>query len=125
MKKLVNKAKQLLFSPIVAILLTIVAGLYLFQNHRRLDRLELSKKNIQNTQKAVESLQESIKEVDLKLEQAQQPLAKEKIIRDELLHQKENELVLKLPEIKIEEEEREIKVEQSNWEAWMEVVGRE
>lgn len=125
MKKLLNKAKQLLFSPIVAILITIIASLYLLQNHRRLDRLELSRKNIQSTEQTVQSLQESIGEVDLELEQAQQPLAKEKIIRDELLHQKENELVLKLPEIKIEEQEQELVLEQSNWEAWMEVVGRE
>lgn len=121
-KKIIKVLEKIALSPIFVIIFTLLAGYFLLQNNRKLKRVELSRNNIHLTEKEVSSLQESIENLDLELNQANNSLAKEKIIRDELLQQKENELVLKLPDLvesdtKIEETE-----EKSNFEKWFELL---
>ncbi len=121
-KKIIKVLEKIALSPIFVIIFTLLAGYFLLQNNRKLKRVELSRNNIHLTEKEVSSLQESIENLDLELNQANNSLAKEKIIRDELLQQKENELVLKLPDLvesdtKIEETE-----EKSNFEKWLELL---
>ncbi len=118
-KKSLNK---ILFNPITAILLSLIAGYFLIKNHQQLNRVELSRKNIQLTEKEVASLKDSVESLDEELNKASNPLAKEKIVRDELLQQKENEFVLKLPDIIESEIKTEETKEKSNFEAWLEIV---
>lgn len=117
-----KKLKKILFNPIAAILLSLIAGYFLIKNHQQLNRVELSRKNIQLTEKEVSFLKDSVQNLDEELNKANNPLAKEKIIRDELLQQKENEFVLKLPDIVKNEIKTEEAKEKSNLEAWLELV---
>ena len=100
--------EKIVLSPIFILLFTLLACYFLLQNNKKLRRIELSRSNIHLTEKEVSSLQNSIEKLDFELDQAKDPLNQERIARDQLLQQKENELVLKLPdfiesEIKIEE----------------------
>lgn len=121
-KKIIKLVEKIVFSPVAAILLTIIAGYFLLLNNRQLNRIELSRNNIHLTEKEVSSLQKSIEGLDLELNQANNPLAKEKIVRDELLQQKENELVLKLPDIVKNETKTKEAIEKNNLKKWLELV---
>jgi uncharacterized protein YlxW (UPF0749 family) len=121
-KKIKMVIEKIVLSPIFILLFTLLACYFLLQNNKKLRRIELSRSNIHLTEKEVSSLQNSIEKLDFELDQAKDPLNKERIARDQLLQQKENELVLKLPdfiesEIKIEEVK-----EKSNFERWLELL---
>jgi len=120
MKKIISK---IIFHPLTAVVLTIVSIFILMQNHQKLKRLDIARKNIQQAKQEVKAVEEELLQVEAALEAAQEPLTQETLLRDSLLMQREGELVIKLPEINIVEEESEREqIDEDNWRAWMEVV---
>lgn len=120
MKKTISR---IIFHPLTAVVLTIIGLFILMQNHQRLKRLDIARQNIQQAEQEVEAAEEELLQVETALEEAQEPLAQETLLRDSLLMQREGELVIKLPEISIVEEEAEREqIDEGNWQAWMEVV---
>ncbi len=114
--------QKYLNNHLVALFLTIIAIIFIISLRQNLQKIEVSQKNVGKLEQQVQKLETEIENKQTRLEKAQQPLAKEKIARDELLLQKDNELVVQLPEIIIKAEEKQAPEEKTSWEKWQEVL---
>ncbi len=110
--------KKWVQSPIVIIIATLLAISFILSLRKNLSRLTLSEHNLNILRSEVNDLQTEVDNKQQELELAKQPLAKEKIARNELLLKKEGEYVIQLPEIKLPEEKMLADKELSNWEKW-------
>jgi len=114
--------QKYLNNPFIIILLSTISIIFIISLKQNLQKIEVSQKNVEKLGQQVQKLETEIENKQTSLEKAQQPLAKEKIARDELLLQKENELVVQLPEIRIEAEEKQVPEAKTNWEKWKQVL---
>jgi cell division protein FtsB len=114
--------KQILYRPVVVFVITICAAYFIFSLKNNLKRVDLSQQNLATIQAEVDELDQSVTQQKEELAIAEQPLAKEKITRNELLMQKEGEIVIRLPEIEIPEPVA-VKADVATpWEEWQELL---
>ena len=85
-------------------------------------RLELSRKNVKFEEREKERIQQNVKLLESRVEHAGKPLVQEQLVRNELLYQKEGEVVIKLPEIEIEESDTLAAPKEESWQKWLELV---
>lgn len=119
MKRLFSK---IIYHPLGICCITAFVLLIILQNTQRLKRLDIAKQNIKQAEEKVEAVETEFTKIENLLEEAQEPLAQERIVRDSLLMQKNNELVIKLPEINVVFEEDNQEKEVSNWQAWIKLI---
>jgi cell division protein FtsB len=96
--------KKVLYHPLFVALITLLVIFFIFNLRSKLQRLTLSQENLRTIQKEVNQQEKSVEELKELSEKSQTPLTVEKLTRSELLMQKEDEVVIKLPEIKTEKE---------------------
>ena len=114
--------KRILYRPVVVFVITIFAAYFIFSLKNNLKRTELSQQNLATIQAEVDELDQSVTQQKEELTIAEQPLAKEKIARNELLMKKEGELVIRLPEIEIVEPTAVGADVLTPWEEWQELL---
>lgn len=114
--------KKILYHPLVITAVTILVMIIIFSLRHNLKRLSLSQENLRSAQIVYEKQKQETAKQEAMLENMQQPLAKEKLVRNELLKQKEGEVLIKLPDITIERQESEKKQEKTIFEQWLEVL---
>jgi len=110
--------KQILYRPVVVFVITILAAYFIFSLRNNLKRVGLSQQNLATKQTEVDELDQSVTQQKEELAIAEQPLAKEKIARNELLMQKDGEIVIRLPEIEIPEPATVEADVAAPWEEW-------
>lgn len=115
--------KKIFYHPVLIVATTILVFVAIFSLQQRLQRLSLSQENLKSAQKSFENQKMITQQDQDTLEEKKQPLSQEKLIRDELLGQTENEIAIKLPDIILEQEEPEQVPEKSIYEQWLEVLG--
>ncbi len=119
MHKIVDR---LIFNPLFVIVVTVLVTAGIIGLRQNSKRLYLSEMNVKREVQDRDRVKAEVLELTAKIEQSNEPLVKDKLIRNELLHQKEGEIVIKLPTVKpiIEEELEEMEME--NWQKWLELI---
>ncbi|MBP7875734.1 hypothetical protein KA012_01935 [Candidatus Woesebacteria bacterium] len=117
--------RKLLEHPLVILLITIVAGIFMFS-------LSISSKNKVGGAKTLVTLDESVarqqqrvQELEEQVRISSDPFIQERIQRDERLQQKPGEIVLQLPAVPMPSPTPKPEVIQlSPWQEWREVLFR-
>lgn len=97
--------KQFIYSPPAIIILTLITVFLIISLRGNLEKVDISRQNFLNIQQDVTELRDNLKPKKQRLESAQQPLAKEKIARNELLKKKPGEYVLYIQDVELNKEE--------------------
>lgn len=116
-----NEVSKILSHPITIVLFSLIFVLFFISLRKNATKTKISTQNISTLENEIQSLEKKIDESQKELEIAQSPLSQEKIIRNELLMQKEGEYIVQLPELKKKEVKNE-KGKTSPWEAWRELM---
>ena len=114
--------RNLLKHPSVVLLLTIFAVLYYVSLDSSAQKATVSSDTVEVLEQEVNQMTLEVSDLEKKLEAANHPISKEKVIRNELLMQKPGEYVLQLPPIESSETPAVQKAEKSAWEEWKEVL---
>lgn len=112
---------KILSNPIIIVIFTAFFILFFLSLKKNEEKIRISTQSINSLQSEVKKIEEEVSDTEDKLYQAQNPLYKEKIIRDQLLMQKEGEYVLQIPSL----EKKEVKTEaitKTPWQEWMELI---
>jgi cell division protein FtsB len=115
--------KKILYHPLTILAISLLVIIAIFSLRSNLKRLSLSQENLKSAQMAYEKVKQETAEDETLLEQLQQPFVQEKITRNELLRQKDDEILIKLPDIIIEHKEPNEIQEKTVFEQWKEVLG--
>ncbi len=99
--------RKLLYRYPVIIVITLITMYFIFSLRTSLKKADIPKENLQNIASEVDTINDKVQEQEQQLQEAKQPLAKEKIARNELLMKNEGEVVLNLPDIELIEVESE------------------
>jgi len=114
--------RLLLSHPIMILLVIVLVIVFFISLNQSEQRAASSNEEIVELEQEVAQIENSVDELEQQLEVAGHPITKEKVIRDELLLQKEGEYVFQLPEIEIEEKPVEVAETPTPWQQWKEVL---
>lgn len=110
--------KKLFLHPLAVVLITLICFLIFFSLKKTSQKATISNKNIQVLEQEIEQLEQFIISNQNKLYQSEQKFAKEKILRDQLLMQKDGEIIIQLPIEDLEVEKKDKKLAVSPLEEW-------
>lgn len=115
-----DKNSSPLNHPLLIGVFTCLCLLAIFSLRESSKKAIISKESIEKLEKNIESLEKEVAKEDEKLKISQEPIALEKIMRNELLLKKEGEIVLQIPdEEQNEEEEKDLENDKNGpWEEW-------
>jgi cell division protein FtsB len=91
--------QKLLFHPITVIFFTVIAVIFYFSLEKSAGTAETSVVTLQKLQQDTEKLNQEVQQLEGKLTDSQNTVAKEKIVRDELLMQKPGEYAIQIPDV--------------------------
>lgn len=94
--------QKLIFNPITFLGITILSVVFSISLYQSAQRTKLSTENLEYLEEEVSQMQAEVLSLETAIDQSQQPFAKEKIIRDELLMKKPNEYVIQIPDELVE-----------------------
>ena len=83
--------------PLVIVLISFLAILLILSLQENKKKSLIDTKNLEQNQKSVELFEKKVEEKEQFLQQAQDDLYKEKLIRDELVKSKDEEIVVQIP----------------------------
>jgi hypothetical protein len=90
---------KLFFNPISVIVFIIFVFSISLSLRETAKRSQLSKQELETLEVQLDQLEESYAQTQATLVEHQSGFAQEKVLRDELLHQKSNEIIVQLPPI--------------------------
>lgn len=93
-----KKYQNLFNHPFLAIIFTCFCIFAIFSLQLSSKKAFISKESIEQLEKNVEILEKEVNRENEKLKISQEPIALEKILRNELLLKKDGEIVLQIPE---------------------------
>lgn len=117
--------RRLIFNPITLIFLTILSIIFSISLHKSAQKTTRSAHNLASVEQEVAQIETEVEQLELALESAEQPLAKEKIIRNELMMQKPGECVIQIADELTQlaaSTAAEIKPTPTPWEEWRELL---
>ncbi len=114
--------KKILYHPATALFIGILTLLILISLRSNLKKIQISKQNLEAVNAQIEQLESQIAKQEQQLELAQEPLTKEKIIRNELLMKKENEVIIQLPKVQLQPKEKKTSAQKTAWQEWQELL---
>jgi cell division protein FtsB len=120
-KKNKEKIKFSLENPIILLVFTALAIISIISMRKSNEKAVISKRNIEELEENVEKLQDEVNTEKIELEDSQNEIYKEKIIRNELLQKKEGEIILQIPDLNEEELNEEI-TDKKPLEQWKELI---
>lgn len=109
---------KLLLHPVSALIITMVAVLFSLSLYKSTQDIRSSQAGLDQLEGEIAQLGSEVQSVQAEMQQADSPLVKEKIIRNELLMQKPGEYVIQIPEVI--EEPGAVLPESSDTQPWQE-----
>lgn len=109
-----EKYSHFLKHPLLIILFTCLCLLAIFSLRESTKKASVSKESIQKLEKTVSTLEKEVIKDKQKLEETQNPIAIEKIVRNELLLKKEDEIILQIPESEENSQNSQDQIKQKN-----------
>ncbi len=116
--------KKIFYKPIFLVLLTVVVFLIIAVLNKRTKKPQYLAVNLNNMRIKLESIKKDTQQKEQLLEKAQEPLVFERLVRTELLMQKDNEIVIKLDNLPVPESEIEQQPDSTPFEQWLEVFAQ-
>jgi cell division protein FtsB len=117
---------RVLYNPLTALILTVVVIIFILSLHKTGQKNEQVAKTAQVINLQVETLKQQVSQAEQRLSPSQdkEDLLKEQVFRDELLMQKEGEVVIQLPPLSASplDEAPSLSSYQSVWEEWREIL---
>lgn len=110
--------KRLFLHPLAIVLITFICFLIFFSLKKTSQKAVISNKNIQVLEQEIDQLEQFIISNQNKLYQSEQDFAKEKILRDQLLMQKDGEIIIQLPIEDLEVGKKDKQLAVKPWEEW-------
>ena len=89
--------QKILELPLMIVLISFLAILLILSLQENKKKSLIDTKNLEQNQKSVELFEKKVEEKEEFLQQAQDDLYKEKLIRDELVKSKDEEIVVQIP----------------------------
>jgi cell division protein FtsB len=124
--------QEILELPLVAVLIGFLAILLILSLQENKNKSLIDSDNLQQNQENIELLEKKVKEKEEFLQQAQDDLYKEKLIRDELVKNKEGEIVVQIPSEDFEaiKETKQEALDKSNckvqnWSTWWKLLTKQ
>lgn len=114
--------KNLLFHPLTALLFTVIAILFVVSLRKTAQKSEVSSKNVEVLEEKINQLSGEIEAEQQALEYASSKLAREKMLRNELLLQKPGEYILQIPNEESLNVNQNVNEEQTNLKTWWELI---
>lgn len=114
--------RNLLKHPAIVLLVTILAVLYYLSLDSSARKADVSSETVGILEQEVDKMASDVSVLEKRLETADTPLAKEKVVRNEMLMKKEGEYVLQLPEIESSEPAPEVQQDKTPWQEWQEIL---
>ena len=114
--------RSFLSHPVIVLLFIVLAIVFYISLDQSSQRAVNSKQEIQQLENEIAHTQNEVSKLESELKIAEHPITVEKVIRDQLLMQKENEYVFQLPEIEVIEKKPTPEIERTPWEEWREVL---
>ena len=120
-----KKAQSLLNHPLLISIFTCLCLLAIFSLKESSKKALISKESIEKLEKNIEVLEQEVAKEDEKLKISQEPIALEKIIRNELLLKKDGEIILQIPDEEGQTEEINLESKKNGpWEEWKKMFER-
>lgn len=116
--------KQLIYNPLVAIIFTIVTAVITFSLYRNTQEIKKSTQSIQILEDQIEKKEANIDHLENQLDQSSSEFTQEKIIRNELLLQKEGEYIVQIADQaddQIAQQAEKIN-NKTPWQEWKELI---
>lgn len=114
--------KNIVYHPLAILMTTVLVIIAIFSLRNNLKRLSLSQENLKSAQLAYEKVKQDTAKDRALLNQFQHPFVQEKITRNELLRQKNNEILIKLPDIVVEQKKQDPIPQKTVFEQWKKVL---
>lgn len=90
---------KIFYNPIIIFFISVFAIVAFLQLDQTTKKTQLSHTQVAEKEKIVQNMANKVTALEDQFSEVNSDYYKEKVIRDELLLQKENEIILKLPEI--------------------------
>lgn len=113
--------KKLLFHPLTVVLATFVCLLLWLSLDKTAKKTQISNQNIQSLEFEIKQLEQEIASNKNELYQLEQDFAKEKIVRDQLLRQKDGEIIVQLPIEKQSTAPKNSQQTNTPWQEWLQL----
>lgn len=113
---------KLLTHPLVAVGLTILAGLFVLSLRKTAQKSEVASQNVSVLEQKIGDLSRELEEEQKALEYSSSDFAREKILRNDLLLQKPGEYILQIPDENSAENTPEFAQPKTPWEEWKELL---
>lgn len=127
-----KNTQKILELPLVIVLLSFLAIFLILSLQENKKRSLIDSKNLEQNQKNIELLEKKVEEKEEFLKQAQDDLYKEKLIRNELVKSKDEEIVIQIPtnDSDNEKENNQETLDKSdyrvqNWRAWWKLLTKQ
>lgn len=120
--------RQLLEHPLMIVLISFLAILLMLSLQESKQKALLDSNNLEQNRQNIELLEKNVADKEAFFEQTQSDLYKEKILRNELIKNKQGETVIQIEKTEFNPIiEEETKLKQSdyrleNWQAWWQLV---
>ncbi len=114
---------KLIFNPIAFLGITIISIVFSISLYKSAQRTGFSTENLKKLEQEVAATETEVAALETAIEESRQPLAKEKVIRNELLMKKPGEYVVQIPDklIKSAQHITETNI-LSPWEEWQRLL---
>lgn len=111
------------YNPITLLAITIVGVVFSLSLHKTAQKTQFSQQKLQEISQEIEQTKAEVGNLRVELNNSQQPFAKEKIIRDELLMKKKGEYVIQIPDELIKSKKQEKHTPpNSAWNEWKQLL---
>lgn len=123
-----KKNQQILEHPLMVVLISFLAILLFLSLQESKQKASSDKKNLEQNRENIEQLEKTVEKTENFFGQAQDDLYKEKIIRNELIKNKEGETVIQIPSTDFESNSnKETTLDKNdyrvqNWKSWWQLL---
>jgi len=108
--------------PLIILLFTILTSLFILSLRRTAQKSQTATENVTLLENQIDQLSDQIESEQQTIKYAASDLAKEKILRNELLLQKQGEIVLQIPDDETLTIEAEAAEQKTPWQEWKELL---
>jgi hypothetical protein len=114
--------KKIIFHPFTIIIFTLISTTILISLNKTRSKTTSSVRNTELLEEDIASISREVSQTEQSLAKSNHPLTREKILRNELLMQKEAEYIIQLPDINLAKTNNLEKNQQSPWEEWKKLL---
>ena len=115
--------KNLIFNPLTALIISLLALFFWFSLYQTIQEITNSTQDTQVLRENIITNREKLEDLETEIEVTKSDFMREKAVRDELLMQKEGEIIVKIEDLpELEQLKDQVEKTESPWESWQELI---